>query len=117
MPALARLATIVVDCAEPGPLAEFYRAVTGWEVTSKDEDAVYLGGGGVQLAFVRVDGYQPPGWPSAAKQVHLDFQVTDVEQAVARLIELGATKPEFQPGEGAWTVLADPQGHLLCLAG
>lgn len=113
----ARLTTIVLDCADPGRLAEFYRAVTGWEVTSSDADSAYLGNGGVQLAFVRVDGYEPPAWPGPAKQAHLDFQVDDLELEVKRLEALGATKPEFQPGEGEWTVLADPQGHLLCLAG
>lgn len=115
MPALAKLTTILLDCADPVALAEFYRALTGWKVTSSDPDWVYLGDEGVQLAFVRVEGYQPPAWPGVDKQVHLDFQVADVELAVKQLLELGATKPEFQPGEDRWTVLADPQGHLLCL--
>ena len=115
MPALAQLTTIVLDCADPGPLAEFYRAVTGWKVTSSDDDSVYLGEDGVQLALVRVPGYQPPAWPGSDKQAHLDFQVADIDLAVKQLLELGATKPEFQPGDGQWTVLADPQGHLLCL--
>ena len=115
MTALAQLTTIVLDCADPVPLAEFYRAVTGWEVTDSGDGYVYLGDGGVQLAFMRVEGYEPPNWPSPVKQAHLDFQVADVELAVKQLIELGATKPEFQPGGDGWTVLADPQGHLLCL--
>jgi catechol-2,3-dioxygenase len=116
MSAPAQLTTIVLDCADPAPLAEFYRAVTGWEVTSSDEDSIYLGGSGVQLAFVRVPDYQPPAWPGSAKQAHLDFHVADLDLAVKQLLALGATKPGFQPGEGQWTVLADPQGHLLCLA-
>lgn len=113
----AQLTTIVLDCADPGPLAEFYKAVTGWEVTSSGEDYVYLGNGGIQLAFVKVDGYEPPSWPGPAKQAHLDFQVDDLELEVERLEALGATRPEFQPGGAEWTVLADPQGHLLCLVG
>jgi hypothetical protein len=115
MPALAQLTTILLDCADPGPLAEFYRAVTGWEVTCSDADSVYLGSDGVQLALVRVPDYRPPAWPASDKQAHLDFRVADLDLAVKQLLELGATKPEFQPGEGRWTVLADPQGHLLCL--
>lgn len=116
MPALAQLATIVIDCVDPGPLAEFYREITDREVSISDADCVYLGEGGVQLAFVRVAGHQPPSWPSPAKQAHLDFHVTDLDQAVTRLLELGATRPEFQPGDGRWVVLADAQGHPLCLA-
>ncbi|RDI19873.1 VOC family protein [Lentzea flaviverrucosa] len=116
MPALAQLTTIILDCTDPGPLAEFYRAVTGWEVTSSDDDSAYLGENGVQLAFVRVPDYRPPVWPGSDKQAHLDFHVEDVALAVEQLLELGATRPDFQPGEGQWTVLADPQGHLLCLS-
>lgn len=115
MSAPARLTTIVLDCADPQALAEFYRAVTEWRVTSSDADSVYLGEEGVQLAFVRVPDYQPPAWPSPVKQAHLDFQVADLDLAVKQLLALGATVPDFQPGEGQWTVLADPQGHLLCL--
>jgi predicted enzyme related to lactoylglutathione lyase len=115
MPALARLTTIVLDCADPRALAEFYRAVTGWKITSSGDDYAYLGEDGVQLAFVRVPDFRAPAWPGPDKQAHLDFQVDDLDLAVKQLLELGATKPEFQPGEGQWTVLADPQGHLLCL--
>jgi Glyoxalase-like domain len=50
------------------------------------------------------------------KQTHLDFTVAEVNQAVTELLALGATKPDFQPGDGQWVVLADPEGHLLCLA-
>ena len=116
MPALAQLATVVIDCADPGPLAEFYRAITGWEVPFGNADCVDLGGGCGQLVFVRVAGDPPPSWPSPAKQAHLDFHVPDLDQAVTQLLALGATRPEFQPGDGQWVVLADPQGHLLCLA-
>ncbi|MFD9705300.1 VOC family protein [Lentzea sp. NPDC059081] len=115
MPALAQLTTVVLDCADPQALGEFYRQVTGWEVTSGDADSVYLGGDGIQLAFVRVPDHQPPAWPGGAKQAHLDFQVADLDLAEKQVLALGATKPDFQPGEGQWTVLADPQGHLLCL--
>ncbi|MGW4214706.1 VOC family protein [Lentzea sp. NPDC004789] len=115
MPALARLTTIVLDCADPRALAEFYHAVTGWKITSSDEDSAYLGEDGVQLAFFRVPDHRPAAWPGPGKQAHLDFQVDDLDLAVEQVLELGATKPEFQPGEGRWTVLADPEGHLLCL--
>ncbi|MFD2768604.1 VOC family protein [Micromonospora eburnea] len=117
MPALAELATIVIDCAEPGPLAAFYRTVTGWEVTYSDADCVYLGGNAaIQLGFQHVAGYQPPTWPDPAKHAHLDFKVADIDHTVKELLALGATKPEFQPGGDEWTVLTDPAGHPFCLA-
>ncbi|MET8312055.1 VOC family protein [Micromonospora sp. NPDC005173] len=118
MPALAEFTTVILDCADPGPLADFYRAVTGWEVTYRDEDCVQLGNGGqIQLGLQRVDGYRPSGWPDVAKQAHLDFKVIDVGHAVKELLAIGATMPEFQPGGDEWVVLADPQGHLFCLVG
>lgn len=64
MPISATLTTVVIDCAAPGA------------------DCVCLGDGGLQFAFTRVLDYQPPTWPSSAKQAHLDFMVADMDQAV-----------------------------------
>jgi hypothetical protein len=64
-----------------------------------------------------VDGYAGPGWPDSAapKRYHLDLRVDDVAAAVKLCLELGAAKPEFQPGGDRWTVLTDPSGHPFCL--
>ena len=116
MPVLATVSTIVLDCADPAALAEFYRVVTGWKVTYADDDCVNLGDGGpIQLGFQRVDGYRPAGWPDLAKHAHLDLTVGDRDRAIREYIALGATKPEFQPGGDGWVVLADPAGHPFCL--
>src|SRR5215207_9958621 len=98
MPALAQFTTIVLDCADPGPISDFYREVTGWEVTYGDDDCVQLGNGGpIQLSFQRVEGYRAPGWPNATKQAHLDFKVTDLDVSVKKLVSIGSAKPDFQP--------------------
>jgi catechol 2,3-dioxygenase-like lactoylglutathione lyase family enzyme len=114
-----RLATIILDSADPAELARFYAAATGWKPTYTDDDYVFLGagdGGTVQLAFQRVADYQGPTWPDDRKHAHLDFAVPDVAATVATLLELGARKPDFQPGEDKWTVLLDPEGHPFCVA-
>lgn len=49
------------------------------------------------------------------QQLHLDFAVDDLDEAEARLLKLGAAKPDFQPGGGQWRVLTDPAGHPFCL--
>jgi predicted enzyme related to lactoylglutathione lyase len=118
MPGLANLATVILDCADPARLAGFYATVTGWHTTYGDDDFVFIGDGGpgVQLGFQRVDGYRPAGWPDPAKHAHLDFKVSDVDSAVEALVAAGASKPEFQPGKGDWTVLVDPAGHPFCIA-
>ncbi|WP_238020044.1 VOC family protein [Dactylosporangium sp. AC04546] len=113
----ASISAIIFDCPDPGALGEFYRKATGWEVTSADDDFVYLSGGGpIQLAFQRVADHRAPGWPDPAKQAHLDLKVADVEAAAAELVAAGATRPGFQPGGGDWLVLTDPAGHPFCLS-
>lgn len=112
----AELTAITIDCADPRALADFYRKLTGWDIGQADDDFVQLGQGTVQLAFQRIADYRGPSWPDIAKHAHLDFTVTDPEIAVQELLAAGAAKPEFQPGGDQWTVLADPEGHLFCLA-
>ena len=117
MSALAKPSAVILDCADPVALAAFYRTVTGWDVTSSDEDFVALGDGGpLSLCFQRVAGYRSPGWPDDGKHAHIDFAVADVEQAAKELVAAGAGRPEFQPGGDDWLVLTDPAGHPLCLS-
>ncbi|MFI9580888.1 VOC family protein [Streptomyces sp. NPDC052236] len=116
MPALAQFSAITIDCADPATLAEFYQKATGWDITSSDQDFASLGDGGpIQVAFQRIEGYQAPGWPDDRKHAHLDLTVTDLESAAKELLALGASMPEFQPGDGEWVVLTDPEGHPFCL--
>ena len=46
--------------------------------------------------------------------MHLDFQVGDLEDAVAEAVALGAALAETQPQESV-RVLFDPAGHPFCL--
>jgi hypothetical protein len=46
--------------------------------------------------------------------IHLDFEVTDLAEAVARALSLGAELPEHQPQDNV-RVLLDPAGHPFCL--
>lgn len=112
----ASVGAVIIDCADPAALAEFYGKVTGWKTGYQDDDFVYLGEeGATQLGFQRIADYQGPGWPDARKHFHLELVVTDVESAAADLIAQGAARPDFQPGDGAYVVLTDPEGHPFCL--
>ncbi|MEV0587252.1 VOC family protein [Nonomuraea sp. NPDC050310] len=112
-----KISAIVIDCASPTELAGFYQKVLGGEIGYSDADFASLQGGPVTLSFQRVPGYSPPAWPGeAGKHAHLDLAVEDVERTVKELQELGATLPEHQPGDGNWTVVRDPEGHLFCLS-
>ncbi|MDW6060911.1 VOC family protein [Streptomyces sp. FXJ1.4098] len=116
MTAHAELTAIVIDCAAPKELAEFYRHLTGWEISHSDDEYACLGNGSSQLTFSRVADYRGPAWPDTAPHAHLDFQVSDPEATAKELIALGASKPGLQPGDGQWTVLADPEGHPFCIS-
>ena len=114
----ARLAMTTLDCDDPRAEAAFWSAALGWEVAHvQDEYAMLTGGGGAALGFGQVESWTPPQWPdeSGAKQFHFDLAVDDLRSAEERLVGLGATVPEFQPGGDRWRVLLDPAGHPFCL--
>jgi hypothetical protein len=115
MTAIATIGSLVLDCAEPVKLAEFYQRLTGLPVVSSTEDFVALGDGPVRMAFQRIAGYRAPDWPEDGARAHLDVHAPDPEAAVRDLLALGAARPEFQPGAGSWTVLTDPEGHPFCV--
>ena len=117
---IATLGTIVIDCADHLALADFYSKVSGWAVDAGSEPdwaELVSPSGGPTVAFQRVDGeFNPPTWPGAERpqQFHLDFYVADLDEGERRVLELGATKHEFQPGT-TFRVFLDPAGHPFCL--
>ena len=117
---IARLALTALDCPDPRALAEFYAAITGWPIDDDDpgdDEWVQLRGeGGATLAFQRVDDHQPPTWPIGTRpqQLHLDFEVPDLDAAEAAVLALGARKTNHQPGT-TFRVYLDPAGHPFCL--
>ena len=119
MAGFASLVVLDLECADPGAMAAFYHQVLGWDVTAHDkEDFAEISDGNTRILFTRVDGYQGSGWPTSAapKRYHLCLRTDDMTDAVKRCLELGAGKPQFQPGGERWTVLTDPAGHPFCLA-
>ncbi|MET9361955.1 VOC family protein [Streptomyces sp. NPDC006632] len=119
MPSRMTLRAITLDCPDPPALAAFYQQATGLE-PHPASDAEFAGltcEDGLFIGFQRVDDYRAPRWPeqSVPQQFHFDFAVDDLDEAEARLLELGAGKPDHQPNEGRWRVLTDPAGHPFCL--
>ncbi|MEU1206899.1 VOC family protein [Nocardia tengchongensis] len=114
--AVATLKMLTLDSADARRDAEFWAAALGWEIAHVQDEYAMLTGPDHALGFGTVAGYQPPTWPNenGTKQFHLDLAVEDLEMASKQLVELGATVPEFQPGE-SWRVLLDPSGHPFCL--
>ncbi|MDH6227202.1 putative enzyme related to lactoylglutathione lyase [Streptomyces sp. MJP52] len=120
---IRKLQAVALDCADPVRLAEFYAALLGGRVVAGAEDADWVevhGFEGTPLACQRVDGYRPPEWPGQERpqQLHLDFDVDDLDGEEERALALGATVLErtdrIRPGAN-WRVYADPAGHPFCL--
>ncbi|MGW2650851.1 VOC family protein [Streptomyces sp. NPDC001393] len=113
-----RYAAVTFDCADPAELAGFYGELLGMSVLFSTDDFVLLGKeGATGLGFNRLADYRRPTWPDPAqeKQAHIELGVDDLDVAEKRLLELGAAKPEFQPGGERWRVLLDPAGHPFCI--
>jgi len=114
--AIARLAMVTLDTADPAASAAFWSGMLGWEVTYSEGDYAMLTGPSNALGFGRVEGYVAPSWPNenGSKQFHFDLAVDDLDAAQEAAVELGATVADPQPSE-TWRVLLDPSGHPFCL--
>jgi hypothetical protein len=115
--ALARLAMTTLDCADPGPLAEFWAALLGGTVMARTDDIAVVQTDTIWLGAVRVPDYTPPTWPAGPtpKHMHLDLAVQDLDQAEAEALRLGAHRADHQPQPDQWRILLDPAGHPFCL--
>ena len=118
MPAIATFSVVALDCPDPLGLARFYSDLTGWAVAD-DADAEWAqldGPAGPTIAFQGVADHRPPQWPDSEhpQQLHLDFDVADLDAGEAAVLAIGATKAEHQPGE-TFRVFLDPAGHPFCL--
>ncbi|MFF9049057.1 VOC family protein [Streptomyces parvulus] len=120
MPMHMQLVAITLDCPDPLVLAAFYEQATGLELHPKsDADFAGLNGEhGLSIGFQRVDDYRAPSWPDQEipQQLHICFKIEgDLEEAEARLLKLGAGKPDHQPHGDKARVLTDPVGHPFCI--
>ena len=109
-----------IEAPDPSALAHFYSDLLGWPVGHEEPGTAILAPAaeGPYLVFQHAADFVAPTWPPVAgKQrpmMHLDFQVGDLEEAVAEAVALGATLAEHQPQDHV-RVLLDPAGHPFCL--
>jgi catechol 2,3-dioxygenase-like lactoylglutathione lyase family enzyme len=114
------VATICIDCADAGAMADFYRRLLGWEVTFQEPEWVLMRdpAGGTGLSFQADPAYRAPTWPEHPtgqdKMLHLDIKVDDLESAVDHALASGARLAEYQP-QARVRVMLDPAGHPFCL--
>ncbi|BFU41778.1 VOC family protein [Krasilnikovia sp. MM14-A1004] len=117
MTAIARLAAVSLDAADPSPLASFYQRLLGLDVFFESGDFIALKGAGVLLTIQRVDDHRAADWPSGPipKQLHLELAVDDLDAAEEQALAIGARKATEQPAPDRWRVLIDPAGHPFCV--
>ncbi|RZU45547.1 catechol 2,3-dioxygenase-like lactoylglutathione lyase family enzyme [Streptomyces sp. BK022] len=115
------LAAFVLGTPDPPALADFYRALLGWDEVDREPDWVRLKAPEHErpgLSFQLEKDHRAPAWPSGPgeqqMQAHLDIQVDDLAAETERACALGATVEEHQPQNDV-RVLRDPHGHLFCL--
>jgi len=108
-----------MESPDPAALAAFYSELLDRPVVHEEPGtSVVAVTEATYLVFQAADGYVPPVWPPVEGQqrtmMHFDFQVGDLESAVAEAVELGASIADHQPQENV-RVLLDPAGHPFCL--
>jgi predicted enzyme related to lactoylglutathione lyase len=107
---------LVLDCADPEALAEFWAPALGY--VSAGSAGAYVAlfpdrRPGPKLLLQRVD--EPK---SVKNRMHFDVEVPDIEAEARRLVGLGATRISDQPlGEHGsnWLLMADPEGNEFCV--
>jgi predicted enzyme related to lactoylglutathione lyase len=107
---------LVLDCADPAKLAEFWSAALGYTT---------LGGAGSYVLLVDESGQQPklllqavPEEKAGKNRMHLDFEVGDIEAEAARLEALGARRvaaEQLHEHGTSWVLMTDPEGNEFCV--
>lgn len=109
-----------IESPDPHASATFYAELLGWPIGHEEPGTsiVVPPGGTTYLVFQQAVDYQPPTWPTATgaqrPMMHFDFQVGDLDQAVAEAVQLGARLADHQPNPNV-RVLYDPHGRPFCL--
>lgn len=114
-----RLGNVMVDCGDEQALQSFYGQLLNWETATLFGRPAVRSAEGVVFLFCQEEDYVPPVWPEKdgcqQKQMHFDFQVDSVPEAVEKALKLGAVKAPVQYGGEQFVTLLDPAGHPFCL--
>jgi predicted enzyme related to lactoylglutathione lyase len=113
-PAVTGIAALAVDCLDPSALAGWWSRLLGGRVEVDDDGDATLHTlhtpGGLAIDFGRV-----PEAKTVKNRLHLDLRSTDLAEATAQAVALGATRADDVYDGGRWQVLRDPEGNEFCL--
>ncbi|GAA4789172.1 VOC family protein [Streptomyces ziwulingensis] len=118
--ALVKAGIVVLDCAEPEALAEFYKELLGAEETDVSANRIEIrSADGFRMAFRRDVNATPPSWPRPENslQAHLDFVVDDLDETERGVVGLGGRPMEAKDPSGPFEErgYSDPSGHSFTL--
>ena len=106
--------TIAFDCGNAAKLAQFWSAVFSQPVgadSSEEFASLERGATAPGMIFCKV-----PEPHTAKNPVHLDLTVAALDDAVDRIIALGAREvARFDQDGSRWVTLADPDGNAFDL--
>lgn len=114
--ALVTAGVVVLDCAEPEKLAEFYQELLAAEAVDAHANRVEVrAADGFRLALRRDVNATAPSWPRPENslQVHLEFVVDDLDAVERRIVSLGGRPVDTGDVSGRTEErsYADPAGH------
>jgi hypothetical protein len=101
---------LCVDCKAPEPLALWWQALIGGEISVDADGDVHLDGGPVPLLFLAV-----PEEKQLKNRLHFDLRVEDFEGALAKALTLGAQPADDIFVGERWRVFRDPEGNEFCI--
>jgi Glyoxalase-like domain len=102
--------SLTVDCADPPKLAAFWQQVIGGTTEVDGDGDLWLQREGLSLIFLAV-----PEQKTVKNRLHLDLRGDTYEEAIARALELGATRADDVYDGDRWQVLRDPEGNEFCI--
>lgn len=111
--ALLEVNCVTINALDPDALAEFWANMVGGTVRDAGNGFVLVEPGevGVRLLFQKAEQASADlGW------IHLDCTVTDRAAAEEEIWRLGGRTIEHRSdSNGAWIVMADPEGNPFCI--
>lgn len=110
---------LVVDCADPKGLAEFWSPALGYEKIRHHGQYTVLSRGGPGFPPLILQRVPEP--KTSKNRLHLDIIEPDIEAEASRLEKLGARRltDTLQEPVGNvvvnWIVMGDPEGNEFCV--
>jgi len=105
-PATTGIAALTIDCDDAAAVARFYTDAFGGRADPDSPQLDCVRVDGLLVLFRELDGWTRPPWPGPNIQLHLEVHVDDLQRSEARMLALGATKPQPQdlsdPGLPSW---------------